>query len=139
MFCMQRKNNTKRKLPEDALPKLRQPDKKEIKKPSIKDCLFEEDLNPAINIIRNAAKWFMLYWPDFMSMQGWRKWVRRIATVAILLHLTFSLAFEGVTAYGIIFRALVMTSVASLLWANYIGFTVYTFLLRWENLKETFK
>lgn len=128
---MHKDGNTIRKHAADNMPKLRQAS---AKAPSLKECLFSKQYNPAIEVLKKISFWFMFNWPDFMGMEGWRKWLRRVITVAMLLGFLGLSWEEGFYLPNVFLRGSFMTLFAASLYGNYLGFAVQGVLQKWEAL-----
>lgn len=129
---MRRESKGRGRCTQATVSKLRQANLQSSEKPTLKECLFNPSVNPAINILKRISYILMVYYPDFIGMEGWKKWIRKLVTIFLILYLGTTLIFEGYTFEKFVYKTLIMSGAAFLIWANYTGLMIYSFLEKWE-------
>jgi hypothetical protein len=128
---MRGKVETGRGRNKETVPELHAPN---LQNPTLRECLFSADENPAINVLKAGAYWLIMHWPDFMGWFDWKRTVRKLVTVFIILYLASTLLFNF-SIQGMIFRIFAMTAFAAVLYGKNTGFLIYGFLEKWESFE----
>ena len=111
-----------------------------LRKPTWKEYFYLDELNFGYPIIRKGCTWVILNMPDFSFTTGVSRILVNLGLLFVFIYITAMLLMEGITAFGIVSRILIIAMVTNLAYSKTVAYFSMQFMEKFQKqMKETFK